>query len=235
MIRRCYDFSNVSMWSTTFRRFPDGQVPVIGPITVTVHDWTRPAAGESRIFQQDFLEQFTFARPAVPIAVYAPGGIALAWYAGHAGVRWLTVAAAYGGGLLIWTLVEYVMHRFSFHHAPATRVEVAIAYLVHGVHHAYPDDSRRWMMPLVVTIPIVAALTLLAYAVGGAPALPVLGGFVHGYLAYDTLHHAIHRGANRSRAVRWLRKHHMQHHYATPDKRFGVSSPLWDLIFRTSR
>jgi dihydroceramide fatty acyl 2-hydroxylase len=87
----------------------------------------------------------------------------------------------------------------------------------------------------VVAIPIVAALTLLAYAVGGAPALPVLGGFVHGYLAYDTLHHAIHLGANRSRALRWLRKHHMQHHYATPDKRFGVSSPLWDLIFRTSR
>ena len=228
-------FPIVSMWSTTFRRFTDGQVPVIGPITVAVHDWTDPVAGESRLFQQELLERATQARPGWPIAIYAPGGVALTWYAAHAGVRGSLVAAAYLVGLLIWTLVEYVMHRFSFHHAPATRFEVAIAYLVHGVHHAYPDDSRRWMMPLVVTLPISAALILIAHAAGGASALPIVAGFLHGYLAYDTLHHTIHRGANRSRVVRWLRKHHMQHHYATPDKRFGVSSPLWDVVFRTSR
>jgi sterol desaturase/sphingolipid hydroxylase (fatty acid hydroxylase superfamily) len=228
-------FPIVSMWSTTFRRFSDGQVPVLGPITVAVHDWTRPESGESRLFQQEFLEQFTFAHPALPVAIYAPGALALAWYTWRSGIAWPRVIAAYLLGLLIWTLVEYVMHRFSFHHAPKSRLEVAIAYLVHGVHHAYPDDSRRWMMPFVVTAPIITGITLLAYAADGVAALPVVAGFVHGYLAYDTLHHTIHRGANRSRVVRWLRKHHMQHHYATPDKRFGVSSPLWDVIFRTSR
>ena len=91
------------------------------------------------------------------------------------------------------------------------------------------------MMPLVVTLPISAAIVLVARAAGGISALPLVAGFLHGYLLYDTVHHTIHRGANRSRIVRWLRKHHMQHHYATPDKRFGVSSPLWDLVFRTSR
>ncbi len=223
------------MWSTTFRRFSDGPVPVLGPITVAVRDWTRPVPGESRLFQQELLERATLVHPGWPIAIYGPGAVALVWYAAHAGVRGSTLAAAYLTGLLIWTLVEYVMHRFSFHHAPSTRLEVAIAYLVHGVHHAYPDDSRRWMMPLVVTIPIVSAIAAVTYSAGGVAALPGVAGFVHGYLAYDTLHHMIHRGANRSRIVRWLRKHHMQHHYATPDKRFGVSSPLWDFVFRTSR
>lgn len=228
-------FPIVSMWSTTFRRFTEGQLPVIGPITVAVHDWTDPVAGESRLFRQELLERATQAHPGWPIAIYGPGGIALTWYAARAGVRGSLLAAAYLAGLLIWTLVEYVMHRFSFHHAPVTRFGVAIAYLVHGVHHAYPDDSRRWVMPLVVTLPIAAALIAIARAAGGIPALPVVAGFLHGYLTYDTLHHTIHRGANRSRIVRWLRKHHMQHHYATPDKRFGVSSPLWDVVFRTSR
>jgi dihydroceramide fatty acyl 2-hydroxylase len=225
----------VSLWSTTFRRFSDGQVPVIGPITVAVHDWARPVAGESRLFQQDLLERVSQAHPGWPIAIYGPGGAALLWFTDRAGVHWPALAGAYAGGLLIWTLVEYVMHRFSFHHAPASRLEVAIAYLVHGVHHAYPDDSRRWMMPLIVTLPITAALTAVAHAAAGVSALPVVAGFVHGYLVYDTVHHAIHRGGSRSPVLRWLRKHHMQHHYATPDKRFGVSSPLWDVIFRTSR
>jgi 4-hydroxysphinganine ceramide fatty acyl 2-hydroxylase len=27
-----------------------------------------------------------------------------------------------------------------------------------------------------------------------------------------------------------IKQHHMLHHYQEPDKGFGVSSPLWDLI-----
>jgi sterol desaturase/sphingolipid hydroxylase (fatty acid hydroxylase superfamily) len=29
------------------------------------------------------------------------------------------------------------------------------------------------------------------------------------------------------------KRYHMQHHYKTPDQRFGVSSPLWDMVFGT--
>ncbi len=32
---------------------------------------------------------------------------------------------------------------------------------------------------------------------------------------------------------RFLRQYHLAHHYAVPDRHFGVSSPLWDLVFRT--
>jgi sterol desaturase/sphingolipid hydroxylase (fatty acid hydroxylase superfamily) len=35
------------------------------------------------------------------------------------------------------------------------------------------------------------------------------------------------------RIGRFLRQHHMAHHYTKPDRNFGVSSPLWDLVFRT--
>jgi sterol desaturase/sphingolipid hydroxylase (fatty acid hydroxylase superfamily) len=58
---------------------------------------------------------------------------------------------------------------------------------------------------------------------------------MHGYLAYDMLHYAIHRGVMKSRIGAYLRKHHLQHHYAVPERNFGVSSPLWDFVFRTTR
>jgi sterol desaturase/sphingolipid hydroxylase (fatty acid hydroxylase superfamily) len=155
------------------------------------------------------------------------------WQGANAGfaVGWLT--AAYVLGLGIWSLVEYTAHRVSFHHVPTTRLQVAYAYLVHGVHHAYPDDSRRWMLPLVVTLPLAALLSLVFAFVFGRFGAPIFAGFVHGYLTYDLLHYFIHRGRIPTRLGRFLRQHHLTHHYALPDRHFGVSSPLWDIVFRT--
>jgi sterol desaturase/sphingolipid hydroxylase (fatty acid hydroxylase superfamily) len=31
-----------------------------------------------------------------------------------------------------------------------------------------------------------------------------------------------------------LKCHHLRHHYKTPDQRYGVSSPLWDVVFGTN-
>jgi sterol desaturase/sphingolipid hydroxylase (fatty acid hydroxylase superfamily) len=89
------------------------------------------------------------------------------------------------------------------------------------------------MLPPVVTIPLALVLYLLFSAVLGRFAAPVFGGFLHGYLAYDLLHYFIHRGRVPTRFGRYLRQYHLVHHYKTPDRHFGVSSPLWDLVFRT--
>jgi sterol desaturase/sphingolipid hydroxylase (fatty acid hydroxylase superfamily) len=37
------------------------------------------------------------------------------------------------------------------------------------------------------------------------------------------------------RLLRYLRRYHLLHHYKTPDLRFGVTSPLFDLLFGTFR
>ena len=55
------------------------------------------------------------------------------------------------------------------------------------------------------------------------------------YLAYDLLHYASHAGALRGRVPRFLRQHHLTHHYRMPETRFGVSSPFWDRVFGTLR
>jgi sterol desaturase/sphingolipid hydroxylase (fatty acid hydroxylase superfamily) len=224
-----------AMWSTTFERFPTGKTPIVGAITVSVYDWTRPQPGESRMFEQDTLERLACGHPRVPLLLYTPFGLALVALALARGMSWPTAVAAYAGGVLAWSAFEYAMHRFSFHHTPKTPGQVAFVYLTHGVHHAYPDDSRRWVMPMIVTMPVGLALLGVVWLAAGDYALPGFAGFTHGYLAYDTLHYLIHRGPLPTAVGRFLRRHHLQHHYATPHARFGVSSPVWDVLLRTPR
>lgn len=220
-------------WVTTFARFRLGRIPLVGPIVVRVADWSRPQVGRAPMFDAALLERLSVAHPAVPFTVYMPGGLWLLWRGWDAGVGFLALAALYAIGLLAWSLLEYGAHRGSFHHTPTTPAQVAYAYLVHGVHHAYPDDSRRWVMPLVATLPI-AAIFYVAFTVTlGRMGFPAFAGFIHGYLAYDLLHYFIHRGRLPTAAGRFLRQYHLAHHYKSPERHFGVSSPLWDVIFRT--
>ena len=174
------------------------------------------------------------AQPFWLFLVYAPAGAFLLVARLVArGLDLVCPLLAYAAGLLIWSLLEYVTHRGSFHHVPTSRFQVAFVYLMHGVHHAYPDDSRRWVMPLGVTLPITITLYFVFTWVLGRFGAPVFAGFLHGYLAYDLLHYFIHLGRMPTRLGRYLRQYHLAHHYAIPDRHFGVSSPLWDVIFRT--
>ena len=66
----------------------------------------------------------------------------------------------------------------------------------------------------------------------GAPA--AFAGFAIGYLAYDTIHFAVHHVDPRSATARRFRQRHFRHHYANSTRDFGVSSPLWDYILGTA-
>lgn len=220
-------------WVTTFDRFPPGPTPLVGPIEVQVADWSRPQPGHAPMFEDALFEKLSVAHPAVPFAIYAPLGFWLLWREVTAGASLALAVSMYGLGLLVWSLLEYVAHRGSFHHNPNTRAQVAYTYLVHGVHHAYPEDSRRWVMPVVVTLPIATLLYVLADLALGSVGRLLFAGFIHGYLVYDLLHYSIHRGRLPTPIGRFLRHYHLKHHYACPDRHYGVSSPLWDVVFRT--
>jgi hypothetical protein len=229
------DSSPKRVWSTTFERFPTGAFRILGPIVLHVHDWGHPRDGQPRMFGPSFLEWFTCAHPASLVAAYAPLGIALLALGVRVGVSPLGLLGWYAAGLVLWSLLEYVIHRFSCHLTPHNRPQVVFGYLVHGVPHAYPHDARRWVMPLIVTMPAGVVIVSMLYYGLGIRALPMFAGVVHGYLAYDTLHYVIHRGPMRSRVGAYLRTHHLRHHHAVPERNFGVSSPLWHFIFRTTR
>ena len=187
------------------------------------------------MFDQAFLEWFTWVHPAVVPAVYVPAAVWLFWRGLSAGLSAELSLGLFVAGVLLWTLMEYLIHRFSFHFTPRGRIGVILAYLIHGVHHAYPEDHRRWITPPSVSFPIAVALYLVFNLVLGKFLAPLASGIAIGYLLYDLMHYWLHRGNIQSRIGRHLRSHHMQHHYSSPERRFGVSSPFWDHVFRTHR
>ena len=62
-------------------------------------------------------------------------------------------------------------------------------------------------------------------------------GTVTGYIAYDWIHYYTHHFSPKNRVGRWLKRYHLLHHFDEHHgtKRFGVSNPLWDLVFGTYR
>ena len=220
-------------WASTFARFHAGRIPLVGPLVVRVTDWSKPRPGRGPMFDQRVLERLSVAHPMLPTVTYAPIGVLLLFQAVRSGMGANAVVVCYILGMVAWSFFEYGVHRLAFHHEPATSVQVAGAYLVHGVHHAYPDDSRRWVMPLAVTAPIATALFFAFRLVLGRCAPATYAGFISGYLTYDLLHYFIHRGRLPTRLGRYLRQYHLAHHYKMADRNFGVTSPLWDVVFRT--
>jgi len=142
-------------------------------------------------------------------------------------------------GLFIWTLAEYLLHRFVFHYRPRNATQEKIIYLFHGIHHHQPQCKTRLVMPPVVSIPLAfifyGLFSLILGNLFGAPhwVTPMVAGFTIGYLTYDLTHYATHHFAMRSGWWKYVKRYHMVHHYRTPDARFGVSSPLWDIVFKT--
>jgi sterol desaturase/sphingolipid hydroxylase (fatty acid hydroxylase superfamily) len=185
------------------------------------------------MFDQPWLERITRTHPAALPPIFLPPTAFLVWEGVSSGLSVEIVCALFACGLVGWTLVEYLMHRFGFHFVPRSRPGMIVAYLIHGVHHAFPDDDRRWVMPPAASVPIAVVSYLLVRALLGDIHAPIFAGLLAGYLWYDLTHYAIHRGPKASGIGGFLSRYHIQHHYATPDRHFGVTSPLWDRIFRT--
>jgi 4-hydroxysphinganine ceramide fatty acyl 2-hydroxylase len=206
-----------------------------------------------RMFRSDFVERCSHVHPIVPHVLYVPVIAWLLWRAptsvGHGAL--LVVA-----GLALWTLVEYVMHKHAFHAPDHVMTEThdivarlpreepvfpalpgwrhKIYFLAHGVHHEYPSDTTRLVMPPGASIPL-ALLFYVAFRLLAGPAqTPALfAGFLVGYLIYDTVHYAVHHPGLPTAFGRYLKKRHHHHHFVDPDSDYGVSSPLWDAVFGT--
>lgn len=191
-----------------------------------------------RLFKSNFLEFFTHIHPAVIVAIWLPLAAFFMYVEASKGIGWHLVGA-FLIGLFVWTLAEYTLHRFVFHFRPRSPRQEKIVFLFHGVHHAQPQCKTRLVMPPVVSIPLaVLFYGLFSLVVGtlfGLPQWvhPMLSGFTIGYLTYDLTHYATHHFPMRSGYLKFLKRYHMMHHYKSPDQRFGVSSPVWDMVFGT--
>ena len=189
--------------------------------------------GQARLFRNDYVEMMTKTHPVVVYSMYFPVIIFMLYYgnvvkgmsAGHEALIFLS-------GTLFWTFFEYLMHRHLFHMIVESPRAKKIVYTMHGVHHEYPRDKERLFMPPVPSLILACIVFSIMRLMMSWNALAFFPGFLFGYIAYGSMHYAIHAFAPPKFLKALWRNHHL-HHYKTPDKGFGVSSVLWDVIFRT--
>ncbi|MCJ8165974.1 sterol desaturase family protein [Pontibacter sp. E15-1] len=186
-----------------------------------------------RMFRYDWMEALSKVHWTVPLYLYVPVILFLSWLALH--VEKLSVLAFMGYaalGLFVWTLTEYVLHRFVFHYVPKAKWALRLHFIFHGVHHDYPNDAKRLVMPPSASIPMATALyCLFALLLSGGELYAFFAAFLLGYLFYDISHYALHHFNFKGEFWMKLKKHHMLHHYSDATKGYGVSSSLWDKIF----
>jgi sterol desaturase/sphingolipid hydroxylase (fatty acid hydroxylase superfamily) len=189
--------------------------------------------GQGRIFQNAALEALTKTHPAFIIGLYVPlSGLSLWYCCVYQQATLLLALSLFLAGMIFWTLVEYLLHRYVFHFISESELVQRFHYTVHGVHHEYPMDTERLIMPPVPSVIVVSLFYLLYYAVMGNYVYGFLPGFVMGYLIYASIHYAIH-AYKPPKGFQYLWRHHNLHHFKYPDRAFGVSFPFWDMVFGT--
>ena len=194
-----------------------------------------------RLFKSDFLEFFTHITPQAIVVIWSPVIVLFLIRALQESVfasSPLYLLPAFATGLIIWTFGEYTMHRFVFHFPARTPTMERITFLFHGVHHAQPSLKTRLVIPPVVSVPLALVfygLFSLVFTALNAPLwiAPTFAGTVTGYLLYDLTHYATHHWPLKWSYLKYLKKHHMLHHFKTENARYGVTSPVWDYVFQT--
>jgi 4-hydroxysphinganine ceramide fatty acyl 2-hydroxylase len=189
--------------------------------------------GQARLFKSEYMEMMTKTHPMVIYSMYFPVIIMMLFYGGaYKGLSLGSEIFLFAGGALFWSLFEYIMHRHVFHMIVEKPRARRMIYTLHGVHHEFPRDKERLFMPPIPSIIIASLIFIGLYSLMGWNALAFFPGFLLGYLMYGSMHYAIHAFAP-PRFLKALWRNHHLHHYKYPEKGFGVSSVLWDVIFRT--
>jgi sterol desaturase/sphingolipid hydroxylase (fatty acid hydroxylase superfamily) len=192
-----------------------------------------------RLFKSDFLEFFTHISPIAVLVIWLPviGYFLFLSFTSSASIVIVIIGILLG--LFLWTLAEYLLHRFVFHFPAKTPWQKRLSFLFHGIHHEQPRIKTRLVMPPAVSIPLAALFLGLFYLIFNVIAniplwvAPVFSGFILGYVTYDMIHYGTHHISMKKGYLRMVRQQHMHHHFQTPNMRFGVTSPLWDYVFGT--
>jgi dihydroceramide fatty acyl 2-hydroxylase len=189
----------------------------------------------ARMFQSPFLEACSKIHPAAPFVFYIPIVLGLMLYtlgsgttSGGQALIWFPL------GWVTWDLMEYGIHRGFFHWEGSGPLTRKIHEIAHGYHHRYPDDAVRLVMPLGASIPLALLIGGLLAAIGKpSVTTPYYCGIVSGYLFYDFTHWSSHHRTPKTAWGRAIRSHHLAHHFATPDKNFGISHRWIDALAGT--
>lgn len=195
--------------------------------------------GQARLFKNQYLEYLTKTHPLVIWGMYIPIlGLMLYFSVSKLAFTGLQTTLLFVAGMFLWSLFEYMIHRFVFHFFAESERAKKIVYVIHGNHHEYPRDKERLFMPpvpsLLLALTVFSVMYLAGYLTGmSSYVFAFFPGFVFGYLIYGSMHYAIHAWNPPFKWMKALWRNHHLHHYKNVELGFGVSSTLWDHVFGT--
>ncbi len=138
------------------------------------------------------------------------------------------------GGVVTWTLAEYCLHRWILHFNAQSEAGKALINRLHAFHHDDPKDASQVCIPIFLSLILWTPPFLAFLLIGGVEqAWLFTSGFAFMLLIYDITHYSTHYMPATNWLLKLLKRQHTLHHFSDHTKRFGVTSPFWDLVFRT--
>jgi hypothetical protein len=133
-------------------------------------------------------------------------------------------------GILLWTLLEYLLHRFVFHRYRG------IVGSFHHEHHGAPRNLNYLFVRLPYSIGLSAVFVAAIWALTGdiVRTMQFMAGIWLGYIYYESVHYRVHFSPAEGGWIGHQRRAHFRHHFHNSRKWFGVTTPLWDYVFRTT-
>jgi sterol desaturase/sphingolipid hydroxylase (fatty acid hydroxylase superfamily) len=138
---------------------------------------------------------------------------------------------AVASGMLAWTFLEYVIHRWGGHDRRFRRTPFGVEHIRHHIEGNYFSPS--WKKLIAAAIAAVVVGTPAVLIAGTTLGVAFTAGLVVCYGSYELIHRLDHVVPGVGPYGRWARRHHFHHHFVDGRTNHGVTSPLWDVVFGT--
>lgn len=129
-------------------------------------------------------------------------------------------------GVIVWTLAEYLIHRFIFHKIEPIKRQ-------HRQHHIRPADyigASSFTTFIIFAALLIGSIYTLRPVIG----VGLVVGIAAGYYAYIAMHDCFHHSETlRSGSIIWKLYQNHKWHHGRVRANFGVTSPIWDIVFGT--
>lgn len=140
-------------------------------------------------------------------------------------------------GMATYMVMEYLTHRFLFHiNPPKNPILLKLIKRLHYDHHADPNDLKLLFLPLWYSIPNLAIGAIIVYFITTDFVITnsFLTGLIIFFLFYEWKHYVAHRPIKPlSPWGKWMKKHHLLHHFKNENYWFGVTTPTYDFLLGT--
>jgi 4-hydroxysphinganine ceramide fatty acyl 2-hydroxylase len=136
-------------------------------------------------------------------------------------MNWLWLVPA---GFVWWTFVEYWVHRSLLHR-----------WFWHGTHENHHKKPKEHVIFPVWYLPsIFLVLWLFHRLILGDWVWGFYTGFLLGWCWFMTMHHWLH---HQEDMWPWLQRYAIWHnrHHKLNNCNYGITTPHWDKLFRTSK